>query len=260
MSKNTNISDGWFKRRMMRLTRGEKRFVNTPANAERIARVAGSLLERVTLPPEPRCLEIGCGQGAVTRLLVEQYGARVVASDYDPAQVALARERLADLDERVTFRVVDARAMPFDDTQFDGVFSFQVMHHIPAGLSRAQSRGWRQVVAETARVLQSPEPAEGKPGGWFVFTDLVVSPRAGRLVRRLLPRLDQLEETALHACLAEHGLRLAHYERGRGILAWLMADCTAVARRVAASSGYPENDLRLNHHERGGAPILHCET
>jgi ubiquinone/menaquinone biosynthesis C-methylase UbiE len=211
---NTSVSDGWFKRRMMRLTRGEKRFVNTPANAERIAHVAASLLERVTLPPEPRCLEIGCGQGAVTRLLVEQYGARVVASDYDPAQVALAQERLADLGEQVEFRVVDARAMPFDDAQFDGVFSFQVMHHIPGG--------WRQVVAETARVL--------KPGGWFVLTDLIVSPRAGRLVRRLLPRLDQLEETALHACLAEHGLRLAHYERGRGILAWLMGDCAAVAR------------------------------
>jgi SAM-dependent methyltransferase len=219
---NTSVSDGWFKRRMMRLTRGEKRFVNTSANAERIARIAASLLERVTLPPEPRCLEIGCGQGAVTRLLVERYGARVVASDYDPAQVALAQERLADLGEQVEFRVVDARAMPFDDAQFDGVFSFQVMHHIPGG--------WRLVVAETARVLQSPEPAEGKPGGWFVLTDLVVSPRAGRLVRRLLPRLDQLEETALHACLAEHGLRLAHYERGRGILAWLMGDCAAVAR------------------------------
>ena len=210
---DTTVSDGWFERRMMRLTRGEKRFVNTPANAERIARVAGSLLERVVLPPEPHCLEIGCGQGAVTRLLVEQYGARVVASDYDPAQVALVRERLADLDE-VEVHSVDARAMPFDDAQFDGVFSFQVMHHIPGG--------WHQVVAETARVL--------KPGGWFVFTDLVLSPRAGRLVRHLLPRLDQLEETALHACLAEHGLRLAHYERGRGILAWLMADCIAVAR------------------------------
>jgi len=206
----------------MRLTRAEKRFVNTSANAERIARIAASLLERVTLPPEPCCLEIGCGQGAVTRLLVEQYGAQVIASDYDPAQVELARERLADLGEQVEFRVVDARAMPFDDAQFDGVFSFQVMHHIPGDLSRAQSRGWRQVVAETARVL--------KPGGWFVLTDLVVSPRAGRLVRRLLPRLDQLEETALHACLAEHGLRLTHYERARGILAWLMADCTAVAR------------------------------
>ena len=227
-------SDSWFARRIMRLTRREKRFVNDPANAERVARIAGSLLERVTLPPEPRCLEIGCGQGAVTRLLVERYGARVVASDYDPEQVALAQERLADLDERVECRVVDARAMPFDDAQFDGVFSFYVLHHILAG--------WPQVIAETARVLRSPEPfvpgpkdqgpAEGKPGGWFVFTDMISAPRIGRLVRRLLPRLDLLEETALHACLAENGLHLEHHECGCGMLAGLMAHCAAVARRV----------------------------
>ena len=210
-------SDSWFTKRIMRLTRWERRFVNSPASAERTARVAGSLLERVTLPPEPRCLEIGCGQGAATRLLVERYGARVVASDFDPAQVALAQERLADLDERVAFRVVDARAMPFDDTQFDLVVAFQVMHHIPGG--------WRQVVAETARVL--------KPDGWLVFTDLVVSPRAGRVVGRLLPRLDQLEETALHACLAENGLHLERYEREGGTLVRLMEHCAAVARRIS---------------------------
>ena len=214
MKKTT--SDSWFARRIMRLTRGERRFVNDPANAERVARIARSLLERVTLPPEPRCLEIGCGQGAVTRLLVERYGAQVVASDYDPEQVAVAQERLADLDERVACRVMDARAMPFDDAQFDSVFSFYVLHHILSG--------WRQVIAETARVLRA--------SGWFVFTDLVVSPRAGRLVRRLLPRLDPLEETALHACLAENGLHLEHYERGRGMLVGLMGHCAAVAHRA----------------------------
>jgi len=205
-------SDSWFARRMMRLTRLEKWLVNRPASGERDARIAASLLEWVALPPEPRCLEVGCGQGAVTRLLVERYGAQVVASDFDPAQVALAQERLADLGERVAFRIVDARAMPFDDAQFDGVFSFQVMHHICGG--------WRQVVAEVARVLRS--------GGWFVFTDLVLSPRADLLVKRLLPWLDQLEEMALCACLAENGLQLRHYESG-GHMVGLMGQCAAVA-------------------------------
>ena len=149
-------------------------------------------------------------------MLVERFGARAVATDFDPAQVAVAQERLADLGERVEFRVVDARVMPFNDAQFDGVFSFGVLHHILGG--------WRQVIAETARVL--------KPGGWFVFTDMVLPPRTGCMVRWLLPRLDQLEETALHACLAENGLHLKHYEGGRGILVRLMSHCTAVTRRV----------------------------
>jgi ubiquinone/menaquinone biosynthesis C-methylase UbiE len=209
-------SDSWFVRRIMKLTCFEKCFMNSSQRARQAEQTALALFEYINLPPQPRCLEIGCGQGAVTRLLVERFGAQAVATDFDPEQLAVAQERLADLGERVEFRIVDARAMPFDDAQFDGVFSFGVLHHV--------LNGWRQVITETARVI--------KPGGWFVFTDLVVSPRAGRLVRRLLPRLDQLEETALHACLAENGLHLEHYERSRGMLVRLMGHCAAVARRV----------------------------
>jgi ubiquinone/menaquinone biosynthesis C-methylase UbiE len=203
----------------MKLTSLEKRLINSPQHARHTERAALALFEHIQLPPEPHCLEVGCGQGALARLLVERYSARVVASDYDPAQVGLAQERLADLGGHIEFRVVDARDMPFDDAQFDALFSFGVLHHIPGG--------WRKAVAEIARVL--------KPGGWFVFTDLVVTPRAGRLIRRLLPRLDQLEEEALQGCLAEHGLHLEHYAYGQGELMaalGLMGYCTAVARRA----------------------------
>jgi ubiquinone/menaquinone biosynthesis C-methylase UbiE len=213
MKKTT--SDNWLVRRIMKLTCFEKRLMNSPQRAQQAAQTALALFEHINLPPQPRCLEIGCGQGVVTRLLVGRFGARTVATDFDPEQVVVAQERLADLGERVEFRIVDARAMPFDDAQFDGVFSFGVLHHV--------LNGWRQVIAETARVV--------KPDGWFVFTDLVVSPRTGRLLGRLLPRLDQLEETALHACLVENGLRLEHYERSRhSILTGLMRHCAAVAR------------------------------
>lgn len=211
-------SDNWFTKRIMKLTCFERRLINSPQHARHTEQTALALLKHVSLPPQPRCLEIGCGQGAVTRVLVERCNAQVVASDYDPAQVAVAQERLADLGGPVEFRVVDARAMPFDDAQFDAVFSFGVLHHIPGG--------WREAVGETTRVL--------KPGGWFVFTDLVVSPRAGRLMRRLLPRLDPLDETALHACLAQNGLGLNHYAHGQGeflAVLGLMNYCVAVAHK-----------------------------
>jgi ubiquinone/menaquinone biosynthesis C-methylase UbiE len=211
-------SDNWFTKRIMKLTCFEKRLINSPQHARHTEQTVLALLEHVSLPPQPRCLEIGCGQGVVTQVLAERYNAQVVASDYDPAQVSLAQERLADLGGLVELRVVDARAMPFDDAQFDAVFSFGVLHHIPGG--------WREAVAETARVL--------KPGGWFVFTDLVVSPRAGRLVRRLLPRLDPLDEPALHACLAHNGLGLNHYAHDQGeflAVLGLMDYCVAVAHK-----------------------------
>ena len=214
-------SDNWFVKRMMKLTRLEKGVMNSARHARHTERTVLALLEHVRLPPQPRCLEIGCGQGVVTRVLVERCDAQVIASDYDPAQVAVAQERLAGLaglGGPVAFRVVDARAMPFDGAAFDAVFSFGVLHHIPGG--------WREAVAEAARVL--------KPGGWFVFTELVVSAWASRLMRRLLPRLDRLDEAALRACLAQNGLGLTHYACGQGehqAVLGLMDYCIAVAHK-----------------------------
>ncbi|MGD8969215.1 MAG: class I SAM-dependent methyltransferase [Anaerolineae bacterium] len=217
MGTHRSVYDGWFARRVMKLTPGERRWMNSPRHARHTERTALALFEHIELPPQPTCLEIGCGQGALARLLVERFDARVIATDCDPDQVAVAQARLADLDGKVDFRVVDARAMPFDDAQFDAVFSFGVLHHI--------LRGWRQAVAETARVL--------KPNGWFVLTDIVAADPVDRLIRRLLPRWDLFGEPSLHACLDENGLHLEHYQRDpdrHTIGLGLMSYCVAVAR------------------------------
>jgi len=215
-------SDSWFDRRVMKLTCFERWFINHPRHARQTERRALALLEHVELPSQPRCLEIGCGQGALARLLVERLEARVIATDYDPQQVALARQRLTGLGGRVELRVVDARAMPFDDAQFDAVFSFGVLHHI--------LDGWGQAVAEAARVL--------RPGGWFVLSDFVAHTCVDRLMRRLLPWLDWLGEAALHARLTENGLQVKHCERSQGCLLGgtrglgLMRQCVVVARKT----------------------------
>jgi cyclopropane fatty-acyl-phospholipid synthase-like methyltransferase len=79
MQKTSTTADGWFKRCMMRMTRWEKRAVNDARHAEHTIRTAPSLLEHAALPPQPQCLEIGCGQVALARLLVERLDARVIA-------------------------------------------------------------------------------------------------------------------------------------------------------------------------------------
>lgn len=57
--------------------------------------------------PEDFVLDIACGNGNYSAYLAQQ-GARVVAFDYSPKMVALARKRRAEYRDRVEFLVADA--------------------------------------------------------------------------------------------------------------------------------------------------------
>lgn len=57
--------------------------------------------------PGERVLDIACGNGNFSARLAEQ-GARVVAFDYSPAMIALAKKRRAGYLDRVAFYVCDA--------------------------------------------------------------------------------------------------------------------------------------------------------
>lgn len=57
--------------------------------------------------PEDFVLDIACGNGNYSAYLAQQ-GARVVAFDYSPKMVALARKRRAQYRDRVEFLVADA--------------------------------------------------------------------------------------------------------------------------------------------------------
>ncbi|HTK04403.1 MAG TPA: class I SAM-dependent methyltransferase [Candidatus Eisenbacteria bacterium] len=110
-----------------------------------------SLLERWFLPPlfkampaaPKRILEIGCGRGDTTALLLARYpSAKITATDFDAAQVALAARRVVS--RRVTFRQADAAALPFKDAAFDLVVEFNTFHHVER---------WVAAFAECSRVL-----------------------------------------------------------------------------------------------------------
>jgi trans-aconitate methyltransferase len=69
-----------------------------------------------------RILDLGCGDGALTKKLVE-LGCEVVAIDSSAAQVEAARQLGLDA------RVIDAEALRFQE-EFDAVFSNAVLHWI----------------------------------------------------------------------------------------------------------------------------------
>lgn len=208
-------ADGWFVRRMMKLTPFEKWMMDRPQRVSQTQGAAMELFERISLPADARCLEIGCGQGVMTRLLLERFGAPIVATDFDPDQVAAAKKRLSSLEGEVDFRVVDARDMPFDDAEFDAVFSFGVLHHLMGG--------WHRAVSEASRVLQ--------PGGWFVCTDVLPPSWLEHLCGPLLRRLDLLGESRLLASLDDNGLRLVHFASAGAPVAALMRHCSLAAQK-----------------------------
>lgn len=78
------------------------------ASAQRhaAARLAG-LIATIGLPPRPQVLELGCGTGHFTGLLVRHLpGARILATDIAPAMVAACRNRLANQGS-IRFAVMD---------------------------------------------------------------------------------------------------------------------------------------------------------
>ena len=80
--------------------------------------VGAAFLDWLAPPPELRWLDVGCGTGAFTEMLVDRCApAAVQGIDPSEAQLAYARARLAS--PVVDFRQGDAMAQPFADRTFD---------------------------------------------------------------------------------------------------------------------------------------------
>lgn len=97
-------------------------------------------------------IDLGCGTGALTRLLAERAG-HVIGIDLSPRMIALSRERCVDR-PNVEWRIGDFMTEPLPPASFDAVCSVATLHHLPlpAALGRA---------AELVR-----------PGGWLLVVDL----------------------------------------------------------------------------------------
>ncbi|MCB8823278.1 class I SAM-dependent methyltransferase [Microvirga rosea] len=112
---------------------------------------AGILVRRMENSGSRTILETAAGTGIVTRALAATLpGARIVATDLNQAMLDLAATRLQN--ERVSWRVADAQALPFEDAMADDVVcQFGVMF-FPDKVAAYR---------EAHRVL--------KPGGTFRF-------------------------------------------------------------------------------------------
>lgn len=89
--------------------------------------VGERFLDWLGAPREARWLDVGCGTGALSDLILARAAPKTITGiDPSPAQVDYVRKLLPG-----TFEVGDSMAMPFTDGAFDVVASALVIHFIP---------------------------------------------------------------------------------------------------------------------------------
>jgi ubiquinone/menaquinone biosynthesis C-methylase UbiE len=91
-------------------------------------------------------VDVGCGDAALTHLVAEATGARVVGIEPEPLGVELAREALAEAGSSVEILSGSGEELPFEDDEVSLVIMSEVIEHVPVG---------EPLVAEAARVLTS---------------------------------------------------------------------------------------------------------
>jgi SAM-dependent methyltransferase len=134
-----------------------------PEYEEQIAPLVAECLAGAT-----RVVDIGAGEGQLSRLAASLGAALVVGADPTRAQLALARERGGG----PVYARAAAEALPFADASFDAALACLVFEHIP---------DHEPALAEVARVLQ--------PGGRFVFLlnhPLLQAPNSGWVIDHIL--------------------------------------------------------------------------
>ena len=110
------------------------RFTNAAAYERYMARwsraVGADFLDWLDAPHGARWLDVGCGTGVFTALIVERCEPRQAIA-IDPAQAQIDHARAEPVSAHADFRVADAQALPFDAGGFDVVAAALALNFIP---------------------------------------------------------------------------------------------------------------------------------
>ena len=110
--------------------------------------VGEQFLDWLAIPKGLRWLDVGCGNGAFTEVLIARSAPTSVAA-VDPSEGQLSYARTRAEAKMAEFQVADAQALPFPNASFDVAEMALVIAFVPDAA---------KAVAEMARVV--------RPGGW----------------------------------------------------------------------------------------------
>jgi len=129
--------------------RGEPSYVWRAGQERRLEMLLNAAGERI----QGRVLENGCGVGMYVEHM-EPYGGEIIGLEYDFERAAEAGTRSPNILNAA------GEDLPFLSNVFDLILSHEVLEHV---------RDDAQAVREMVRVLRSPDPVSGKPGGRIVL-------------------------------------------------------------------------------------------
>jgi ubiquinone/menaquinone biosynthesis C-methylase UbiE len=105
------------------------------------------ILDGTDIPPGARLLDVGCGVGAVLRILGEAFpGAILSGIDVEAAQIDFAGEYLSGCGVAADLRVADARELPYESSSFDHVWMMWTLEHMGEEGALAALREARRVL------------------------------------------------------------------------------------------------------------------
>jgi ubiquinone/menaquinone biosynthesis C-methylase UbiE len=147
----------------------------------------------------PRALQIACGNGSPTKLILKRFSiGKMSAIDREEELIAVARERHAF--GKVEYFAQDVFTMSFEDESFDAVFNLADLHNYG---------DWEAGLLELRRVL--------KRGGLLIMEELSresFSHAAGKLFRKLTdhPYDSMLTMEGFRASALRNGFEILRFE------------------------------------------------
>jgi ubiquinone/menaquinone biosynthesis C-methylase UbiE len=128
--------------------------MNLRASELAMQAICARYMSHIDVPAAARVLEVGCGNGAATRLILQHVGsAELIGIDPSPVFIDMAREAFAG-EPRASFVIGEAAATGQADASFDLVIAHTVYSHLIDP---------EKALVEARRVL--------KPGGQLVIFD-----------------------------------------------------------------------------------------
>lgn len=169
--------------------------------------VGDAFLDWVAAPPRQRWLDVGCGNGAFTELLVTRADAASIHG-IDPSEDQLAFARTRPALGGVGLGIGDAMALPFPDDAFDAAVMPLVIFFVPDPVLG---------VAEMARVVRPgglvSAYAWDMDGGGFPYEVLLAEVRGSGVSSPKPPSPDASRLDAMRALWSGAGLQAVDTRR-----------------------------------------------